>query len=120
MRIFMISPVRLANRKIRKSLEEIAQISENMGNTVYLPCRDVGTEDNYLACCKNRDEMEKAETVFIVPHAGSKGIIFDLGMAFGMGKEIKKIDIDGHGKIYALSIASIIEEVLGYDESLNI
>ena len=90
MRIFLICPV----RKIVSSFwdDEIeAQVMhlQNEGHTVYYPARDTNQGRSARCICQdNRRAMEKADVVYVAWDGESQGVLFDLGMAFAMGKPL--------------------------------
>jgi len=87
---FLISPVRQSNPEVEKKIRaRIADLEEH-GWEIHYPLDDTPQEDpdGWHICEYNRKTMERADRVFIWWSPDSKGSLFDLGMAFAMGKSI--------------------------------
>jgi hypothetical protein len=93
MRIFLICPVRYAGEAHSRKIAEYVRQQENVeGNTVHWPARDtlqtgdpIGTRiigDNFFA-------MSISQEVHVWYDITSQGSLFDLGMAWAMGKLIR-------------------------------
>ncbi|GAG28386.1 unnamed protein product [marine sediment metagenome] len=89
MKAFLICPVR--GHEETEFQPYVDQLKE-VGFVVHFPPRDTDQIDptgtGYKICQANRAAIEAADVVFIVWNGESQGSIFDLGMAFAMGKRI--------------------------------
>lgn len=92
MRTFLICPVRGHDKT---ETENIVKKLEDDGFTVHWPHRDTDQEDEtgYRICCQNRDAIESADVIHLLWDGKSKGVLFDLGMAFAMGKKIIPLEM---------------------------
>ena len=92
MKTFLICPVR--GHKPEETEEIVAKL-EKEGWEVHWPHRDTNQEDEHgLNICKeNRGAIITADIVHIVWDGKSTGSLFDMGMAFALGKEIKIIEL---------------------------
>lgn len=89
MKAFLICPVRgHEEEEFQSYVDEL----EEVGFVVHFPPRDTDQVDptgtGYTICQANRAAIEAADVVFIVWNGESQGSIFDLGMAFAMGKRV--------------------------------
>jgi len=69
---------------------KLAADLESQGHTVYVPLRDTdqnGTIDQI--CESNKKAMMGCDEVRVIWDGTSHGVIFDVGMAFALGKKIK-------------------------------
>jgi len=84
---FLICPVRGADPK---ATEALVKRLEEHGWKVHWPPRDTPQNDptGLNICCVNKDAIERAEFVHIVWDGNSQGCLFDLGMAFALGKKL--------------------------------
>ena len=88
-RAFLICPVRgIPPETWQRYVREI----ELRGDIVHLhfPPRDTDQEDEtgYRICQDNLEALKKADVVFVIWDGKSQGCLFDLGMAFALGKEV--------------------------------
>lgn len=89
MRIFIICPVRLADEKTRKKLEEYTKKLESDGHKVHLPHRDTNQNTTeYNICNENMTAIKYADEVHIFYMKESTGIHFDMGVTFALNKKI--------------------------------
>ncbi len=89
--IFLICPVRNQDEATRLLLEEISQ-----DPSMYYPARETNQIDEtggLRICADNRSAMESAQAVWFVWDGLSQGSIFDLGMAFALGKPIRPVQV---------------------------
>jgi nucleoside 2-deoxyribosyltransferase len=86
---FVIHPIRNVNDEFREKMEEQIEYLRNEYD-IYDPEKDTNQIDStgLRICEDNRNAMRKADIVIIVWDGKSEGCLFDLGMAFAMGKEI--------------------------------
>jgi hypothetical protein len=85
-RVFLICPVR--NVTPGESTEIAAYVArlELGGIRVHWPARDtIQSGDGFVICCANLAAMRAADEVHVW-WTGSEGSVFDLGMAFALGK----------------------------------
>lgn len=92
MRTFFICPVR------GHSSEETRIFVANLeaaGWAVYWPPRDTNQEDptGLRICTDNRQAIMDADAVHVVWDGQSQGCLFDLGMAWALGKRIIPIQL---------------------------
>lgn len=92
MRSFLICPVRGVSAEDTGWI--VAKL-EAEGHTVHWPHRDTDQNDDtgLRICADNRAAIEAADVVCVVWDGRSQGCLFDLGMAFALGKQIKVIDM---------------------------
>jgi nucleoside 2-deoxyribosyltransferase len=92
MKTFLICPVRGHDKR---ETENIVKRLEDGGYIVYWPHRDTDQEDEtgYRICCQNRDAIESADVIHIIWDGKSEGVLFDLGMAFAMGKKVVPLEM---------------------------
>ena len=88
---FLICPVRGANLKIQ---EPIVKQLEN-DYQVYWPARDTHQNDpiGLVICRENLKAMQEANMVHVIWDGKSQGSLFDLGMAFALGKNIIPLEL---------------------------
>jgi nucleoside 2-deoxyribosyltransferase len=108
MNIFLICPVRKTTKEQRNNMNTYISKLEENGNTVFYPTRDNVHESTdkigYTICETNRDAVVQADEIHIFYDHNSKGSLFDLGMAFAVGKPLKIVNfedcISTHGKSF--------------------
>jgi nucleoside 2-deoxyribosyltransferase len=59
-------------------------------------------ETGYRICRDNRLAIEEADAVFVVWDGKSKGCLFDLGMAFAMGKPVRVVELPPDTEVRSL------------------
>ncbi len=103
-RAFLICPVRNADEAIQNEISEIAKDWERRGFTVYIPSEDTDQKDStgYRMCKDNREAISVADLILFYWDGKSQGCLFDLGMAFALGKKIYvvKVPAKTEGKSY--------------------
>lgn len=89
---FLICPVRGHDPK---ETEWIVKRLEKEGYEVYWPPRDTDQNDDkgYRICCDNREAIRNADVVHVVWDGKSQGVLFDLGMAFVMEKQVIPLEL---------------------------
>jgi nucleoside 2-deoxyribosyltransferase len=87
MKTFLICPVRGHSPE---ETQEIVASLEREGWGVHWPPRDTDQADptGLRICADNRRAIAQADAVHVVWDGQSQGCLFDLGMAFAMGKRI--------------------------------
>jgi nucleoside 2-deoxyribosyltransferase len=91
MKAFLICPVRGADPAVsRRYVEQL----EASGWTVHWPHRDTeqADPDGLAICQQNRAAIVAADHVFIIWDGRSTGCLFDMGMAFALGKPVTILD----------------------------
>lgn len=88
MKIFLISPVRNITQDISMRMHEYVNQLEADEHKVYVPVRDTNQNDDtgYRICEDNFIAMKLADEIHLWWSKDSQGSIFDLGMAFCLGK----------------------------------
>lgn len=92
MKTFLISPVRGHDPAVWK--KQVVQI-EAFGWEVYWPHRDTDQSDDIgLSICRqNLEAIQRADAVHVIWDGKSQGCLFDLGMAFALGKKVFSISL---------------------------
>ncbi len=91
MRIFLICPVRNATPEETEAISRyVIDKEKRCGHQVYWPARDTDQFDPIgLQICKsNRNAIIAADEVHVWWNPASTGSLFDLGIAFALGKDI--------------------------------
>jgi len=90
-RAFLICPVRGVDPEATRTHVERL---ENDGWQVHWPPRDTDQDDDtgWDICGENAVAILRADRVFVVWNGESQGCLFDLGMAFIIGKPITVLD----------------------------
>jgi len=91
-RAFLICPVRGADWRLTRIVcEEL----EAGGWQVYWPPRDTNQQDEtgYQICLENLEAIKKSDMIFVVWDGKSQGCLFDLGIAFALGKPIREVNL---------------------------
>lgn len=92
MKIFLACPVRNITNEYREKIEAQVKSLESRGFEVYYPARDTMQDvAPYLICSQNRRAIEAADKVFVIWDGKSTGVLFDMGVAFALDKEIRTI-----------------------------
>lgn len=89
---FLICPVRGYDQS---EIEKIVNDLELHGYQVHYPARDTNQEDDtgYRICGENRTAIIAADVVHFIWDGKSQGCLFDLGMAFALGKRVIPISM---------------------------
>ena len=97
MKIFLICPVRGASDAETAAILTYVHGMEFDGYTVYWPARDTHQADpiGLTICRDNCAAIRGASEVHVWWNTSSQGSLFDLGMAFAMGKPIFLANPDG-------------------------
>lgn len=97
-KIFIICPVTIATEHDIRVIEEYATILERDNNLVHIPHRDTNQFGTSLEInTQNLNAIKEADEVHILYNNQSKGIHFDMGVAFALNKKIQVVQykIDG-------------------------
>jgi len=83
-KIFLISPVRNANKEISEQVKKYVKKLEDQGHKVHWPLRDTDQNDpiGLRICTDNAKAIIKSDEIHIWWNPESRGSIFDFGMAF--------------------------------------
>jgi len=92
MRTFLISPVRGQSPDVWA--EHVAAL-EAAGYSVHWPHRDTNQDDavGLRICGDNLEAIRAADVVHVIWDGKSQGCLFDLGMAFALGKAVIPISL---------------------------
>ena len=92
MKTFLICPVRGHDTT---ETENIVKKLENDGYSVHWPPRDTNQNDDtgYKICKQNLMAIMMSNVVHFVWNGESQGCLFDLGMAFALGKKVIPISM---------------------------
>ncbi len=78
------------SKGLTNKANELADNLRAQGHEVYVPGLQTRQDtDELTICITNREAMNWADEVRVIWDGTSHGVIFDLGMAFAMGKPIK-------------------------------
>lgn len=92
--IFLIHPVRNITPDMKQKMDEYRRTLEEQGCEVYDPLYHTNQVDptgGYRICTDNMNAIKRADEVHVAWDGVSKGSLFDLGVAFALGKKIKRI-----------------------------
>ena len=94
MKIFVICPVRNLTEEESYIIKSHIIKLEKKGIKVHYPPRDTNQVDSigFRICTDNMVAIELADEIHVFWNGKSKGSMFDLGMAFALGKKIKLIN----------------------------
>lgn len=87
MKTFLICPVRGYHPMTWKTFVNGLEIA---GWKVHWPTRDTDQHDptGLRICKQNREAIREADAVHVIWDGESTGVLFDLGMAFALGKRV--------------------------------
>jgi nucleoside 2-deoxyribosyltransferase len=112
MRIFLISPVRHLSAALQVELRHAVEELEAQGHEVHWPFRD--TEQaaiEWAVCERNMAAMAEADLIYVAWRGHSEGVLFDLGVAFALGKAVRPLPEHFPGRTpYAKSIANLVHD----------
>lgn len=91
-RTFLICPVRGVDPSLWGAI--VANL-EQEGWTVHFPPRDTDQNDpdGYRICIDNMEAITVANAVHVIWDGKSQGCLFDLGMAFALGKRVIPVSL---------------------------
>jgi len=99
MNIFVIRPIRGIGKEkdeaYKFQVQEIKNTCEFVYGepvNIYDPAMETDqTGSEVKICQQNLDAIKKADVVYVIWDGNSQGVLFDLGMAFALGKEIRPV-----------------------------
>jgi nucleoside 2-deoxyribosyltransferase len=108
--VFLICPVRDANLEQKQKMEQYIQKLESKGKTVYYPARNTDQIDpiGYRICFDNMNAIKQSKFIHIFYDKTSQGSLFDLGMAFALGKPLTIVNLDEIEPTEGKSFANMI------------
>lgn len=92
--VFIICPVRNMTEEEKEYLDAYVKNLEEQGADVHYPPRDTNQNDTigFNICSQNKKEMKKRDEIHVFFNPDSTGTLFDIGMAFALGKPVKLIN----------------------------
>lgn len=92
--IFLICPVRGISEEYKEKILKLVNNLEASGNSVHWPMRDTNQNDDtgFHICLDNMKAIESADEIYVIWDGKSQGVLFDLGMAFALGKKVVPVD----------------------------
>lgn len=108
--VFLICPVRNANNEQKERMENYILDLENSGKTVYYPARDTDQIDSigFRICEDNKSAISNAEEIHLFWDSSSSGSLFDLGVAFALGKKLTIVNEEEVEMTLGKSFANMI------------
>lgn len=93
MRYFAIRPVRGISKEYAEGLERQIEFYRELGHEVYDPIKDTNQNDptGCQICKDNLEAMKSCDAVLFMWDGNSQGCLFDLGMAFALGKLVRPV-----------------------------
>jgi len=92
MKIFLVCPVRGISDSYRDGIERQVKRLEDDGHSVYWPHRDTHQSQREIDICSdNLEAIKGADVVYVIWDGKSQGVLFDLGMAFALGKPVRTV-----------------------------
>lgn len=88
--VFLICPVRGVTADESAEIGAFVRRVEASGVSVYWPARDTDQDDiiGHRICADNLAAMQASRMVYVWWNENSRGSLFDLGMAFALGKPL--------------------------------
>ena len=103
-RAFIICPVRDVSPHIQVLAKQEVRYLESKGWEVHLPIRDTNQIDSigFNICSENLEAIKASDMIYVIWDGHSQGCLFDLGMAFALGKKTKVIHLplESQGKSF--------------------
>lgn len=90
-KIFLICPVRNATKEQKVWIEKFVEEKYNTGYTIHAPHLNTRQKDlfgGYAICRQNAEALASSEEVDIYYDQSSTGSVFDLGVAYALGKPL--------------------------------
>ena len=109
--VFVICPVREITADDRVKIDRIVTKAEIRGKTIYVPFRDtnqVRDPSGLRICADNKRAISVAKEIWVWYSPDSQGSLFDLGVAYAMGKPIRLMN--SPNKTKGKSFANMLRE----------
>lgn len=112
MKVFLIAPVRKVTRDFSNAITLTVEVLESQGCSVHWPKRDTNQEDSkgLNICLQNKQAIEEADLVKVIWDGKSEGCLFDLGMAFALGKKVEIVQPYFPEETLGKSFANMVRE----------
>ena len=92
MKIYYACPVRNVTPEFNDGVTAHVEHLEGIGHTVYFPPRDTAQDRYEMDICKaNRASIIAADIVYVAWDGKSQGVLFDMGIAWALNKEIRTV-----------------------------
>jgi nucleoside 2-deoxyribosyltransferase len=89
MKIFLAHPLRNTAPEYTERISEQVAHWESLGHEVHYPWRDTPQAETEMKICNaNLKAIREADEVRVIWDGESKGVLFDVGMAYALGKRI--------------------------------
>ena len=94
MKTFIICPVRDVTQSERDEIRKYVLDLERQGVSVHWPERDTNQDDKIgnNICKQNKDAILSADRIYVYYNPKSAGTLFDLGIAWAVGKPMTLIN----------------------------
>jgi nucleoside 2-deoxyribosyltransferase len=95
-KVFLIHPVRNITEELKQRLDDYRKRLEKEGYGVYDPLYHTNQVDptgGYRIFVDNMNAIKNADEVHIAWDGVSQGSLFDMGVAFALGKPVKRIPL---------------------------
>lgn len=109
--VFLICPVRNATEEQKALMLKYIEKLGAEGKTVYYPARDTNQIDpdgGIKICLDNMQAISLSKEIHIFWDENSSGSLFDLGVAFGLGKPLLIVNRDSVIQTEGKSFANMI------------
>lgn len=95
MRVFLIHPVRDKSDAVTQIVEAVHAAVAGTDTTIYDPSLHTNQRDavGLRICRDNLEAIRNADQVWLIWDGLSQGSLFDLGMAFALGKSLRVISV---------------------------
>jgi nucleoside 2-deoxyribosyltransferase len=91
-KVFLIHPVRNITPEFEDSVRATVEQLRREGKEVYDPAESTDQNGSSIEICRqNREAISHADYVAFMWDGQSQGCLFDLGMAFAMGKKVRAV-----------------------------
>ena len=107
-KVFIICPMNSATKKQKTQIENYAKQLQSSDIEVCYPASNQIDNTGFKTCCDNRTAIADCTEVHVFWNKNSDGILFDLGVAFGLGKKLKIINPGDLDKKAGISFSNMI------------
>lgn len=92
MKIYLACPVRNITDNYKSLIDQQVEFLEKKGHLVYYPARDTNQGMNsFDICAANKKAILESDKVYVIWDGKSQGVLFDMGIAFALHKDIKTL-----------------------------